>query len=150
MEPSLPLTGGCLCRRVRYEVRAQPFAVTLCHCNICQTRTGSAFSMSMIVPREGFVLTEGKTVSRDLPGGSGSLSRQNFCDDCLVRTHSEPSAHANVINVRPGTLDDRSWLRPAGQIWTRSARPWALQQGILSCDENPTEPAAMARAFREM
>jgi hypothetical protein len=26
--------------------------------------------------------------------------------------------------MRPGILDDTSWLRPVAHIWTRSAQPW--------------------------
>lgn len=58
-EPPLPWSGGCLCKRVRYEVRVEPLTLTLCHCTICQKRTGSAFSIAMAVVREGFVLTAG-------------------------------------------------------------------------------------------
>ncbi|MEX0272119.1 hypothetical protein AB3R30_23625 [Leptolyngbyaceae cyanobacterium UHCC 1019] len=26
--------------------------------------------------------------------------------------------------MKPGTLDDTSWLQPVGHVWTRSAQPW--------------------------
>jgi hypothetical protein len=26
--------------------------------------------------------------------------------------------------VKAGSLDDTSWLRPVGHIWTRSRQPW--------------------------
>ena len=35
MAPKLPLAGGCLCGAVRYEVRARPFFVYMCHCTDC-------------------------------------------------------------------------------------------------------------------
>jgi hypothetical protein len=149
MEVSLPLMGGCYCRRVRYEIRLQPLTLVACHCTICQTRTGSAFSMSMPVMREGFVVTEGATITRDLPGGSGNLLTQHFCDYCLVRTHTEPHANRAVVYVRPGTLDDRSWLKPVAQLWTNDGRPWACIDGILTFEGEASEPVALLRAFRE-
>jgi hypothetical protein len=44
--------GGCLCGALRYEISGEPLAVAVCHCPDCQVQSGSAFSMSMLVPRE--------------------------------------------------------------------------------------------------
>jgi hypothetical protein len=48
----LPLTGGCLCGAIRYEIAEPPFAVYTCHCTDCQRITSSAFSIGMVVPAE--------------------------------------------------------------------------------------------------
>jgi hypothetical protein len=149
MHPSLPLTGGCSCGRVRYEVRTPPLTIALCHCTICQARTGSAFSMAVPVLREGFGLTLGSTITRDLPGGSGALSTQHFCDHCLVRTHSEPHSSPTVTYLRPGTLDDRSWIQPVAQLWTRSSHAWACLDDIVTFEQGPTDPNALVKAYRE-
>jgi len=29
-----------------------------------------------------------------------------------------------VVSIKPGTLDDTSWLRPSAFIWMRSAQGW--------------------------
>ena len=149
MEPALPLEGGCLCRRVRYEVRVQPFTLVVCHCSICQSRTGSAYSMTLPVARDGFAVALGTTITRDLPGASGALLTQHFCEQCLVRTHTEPHTNPSVTYVRPGTLDDRTWLRPAAQIWTSVGHSWACVDGILSFEANPGDPTELVRAYRE-
>jgi hypothetical protein len=133
---------------VRYEVSVQPLTIAICHCTICQSRTGSAFSMNMPVVSDGFVVTEGTTITRDLPGGSGALLTQHFCEHCLVRTHTQPHANPAVVYVRPGTLDDTSWIEPVAQIWTSEGQGWACQEGLLSFDGNPAEPAALLRAYR--
>jgi hypothetical protein len=147
--PALPLTGGCLCRQVRYEVRSEPLTIAICHCTICQRRTGSAFSMSMPIAREGFALVAGATITRDMPGGSGKLLTQHFCEHCLVRTHTEPHVNRALVYVRPGTLDDTRWLQPAVQLWTDFGQRWALCDGVPSFDEGPTDPGALVRAYRE-
>ena len=38
----LPLTGGCLCGALRYEVSETPLAIYTCHCTDCQHLTSSA------------------------------------------------------------------------------------------------------------
>lgn len=127
MTLTLPMRGGCICGNVRYEVAGQPLIETMCHCTTCQRRTGSAFSMNLIVMQQDFAVTQGKTVTRDLPTGSGKINVQHFCNDCLVRTHTEPVASPTLVYVRPGTLDDPKAITPGVQIWTRSALPWALR-----------------------
>ena len=47
----LPLTGGCLCGGVRYEISEPLVSAGYCHCTRCQRRTGTAASaQGRIVP----------------------------------------------------------------------------------------------------
>ena len=50
----LPLTGGCLCGAIRYEVTQPPLKVYTCHCLDCQRITSSAFSIGVTIPGEAF------------------------------------------------------------------------------------------------
>ena len=43
---------------------------------------------------------------------------------CNTRLWSELEKNPKLAVVRPGTLDDTSWLRPVAHLWTRSAQPW--------------------------
>jgi hypothetical protein len=40
----LPLSGGCGCGAVRFEVRAPLVSASYCHCSCCRRRTGTAAS----------------------------------------------------------------------------------------------------------
>jgi len=147
MTITLPLTGGCLCGAVRYEVTAQRLLVTACHCTTCQTRSGSAFAMTMIVPRGALGVTQGQPITREIPSASGRVSAHYYCDACLVRLYSEP-AMPTISYVRPGTLDDRKWITPAAQIWTRSAQPWAIAEGVPCFEEGFTDAGALIAAWQ--
>ena len=43
-EPSFPLTGGCGCGAVRFELREPLVSASYCHCTRCRRRTGTAAS----------------------------------------------------------------------------------------------------------
>jgi hypothetical protein len=141
--------GGCICGKLRYRV-AEPQVVLMCHCKNCQQRTGSAYSLAMLTFRRDFQVIAGETISRELPGGSGALHRQHICPECLTRTHTEMLAHPDIINVRPGTLDDPSVARPIAQIWTSLAQPWAIAPDIQAFKENPEDVEGLAAAWRSM
>jgi len=146
--PRPPLAGGCICGQLRYALSDLPQVVLACHCHNCQKRSGSAYALSMITLRRDFAVTAGESLSRDLPGGSGALHRQHICPDCFARTHTEMLAYPDIINVRPGTLDDPSFAKPIAQCWTSLAQPWALIEGLRAFEENPTDVEGLAAEWR--
>jgi hypothetical protein len=141
----LPLTGGCLCGAIRYEVTQPPLKVYACHCLDCQRITSSAFSIGVTIPGEAFRQTGKEAVG--LPGGitaSGRVKTRWVCPDCGTtlyggpRLGTEPPGYNRTI--RGGTLDDTSWLKPTMHFWTRSKQPWVVMPDGDACYD--TQPGA--------
>jgi hypothetical protein len=44
------------CGAVRYLVTRPFLTAYICHCHLCQKRTGSAFSLSVVLPADGLEL----------------------------------------------------------------------------------------------
>ena len=63
--------GGCQCGALRYRVNGEPIALAVCHCRECQRQSGSAFGMSLVVPKDSFQLLSGepKTFTRTADSG---------------------------------------------------------------------------------
>ena len=59
---TLPLTGGCLCGRVRYEITAPLVFAAYCHCTRCQRRTGAAASVSARIAPGSLRIVSGREV----------------------------------------------------------------------------------------
>ena len=55
----LPQTGGCQCRKIRYEIIEAPRLIYTCHCTDCQHITSSAFSLGVALPETAFHRTAG-------------------------------------------------------------------------------------------
>ncbi len=134
-----PYTGGCQCRQVRYEIRAEPLTVYACHCKECQRQSASAFGMSMPVPRDAVVLLQGKPKQWRRMSDSGREVVCFFCGECGTRLFHNPSRNLKITNIKPGTLDDTSQLRAVGNLWTRSAQPWIrCNDDLLNYEQQPT------------
>ena len=143
----LPLVGGCLCGAVRYEVTGQPLMVVACHCRDCQKRTSSAYSMNMPVRVRDFTITAGtpREIVRQTPSGGQTLHL--YCDACMSRIASRPQSTPAIASVRPGTLDDTSWLAPTLHIFARSALQGAVPSGATAFATDPPDFAPFVAAF---
>jgi hypothetical protein len=126
----LPLTGGCLCGALRYEISEAPVMTYTCHCTDCQHVTSSAFSIAVTVPDRAFRLSHGEPRLVQKTADSGRIVTRWLCPDCACWIVSSPQAGASsaemIRRVRAGTLDDTSWLKPTAHFWTRSKQAWVV------------------------
>jgi hypothetical protein len=122
MQP--PYHGGCQCGAIRYRITAEAAVVYACHCTICQKQSGSAFGMAMRIPAEQFHLTKSELKSFERTAESDQTFINSFCPDCGTRIHHKADRRPDQISLKPGTLDDTSWLHPSHHVFVRSAQPW--------------------------
>ena len=68
--PQLPLTGGCGCGAVRFEVSEPLVRAHYCHCTRCQRRSGTAASADASPAPGSFRIVKGRIEAACLaPGG---------------------------------------------------------------------------------
>jgi hypothetical protein len=123
----LPLTGGCHCGKLRYEITAAPILTYTCHCTDCQRITGTAFSLAIIVSESSFRLTAGEPRPVERVADSGRVNIRLLCPDCgcWISGIGRPGTDGVLVRrVRAGTLDEPSWVRPTAHFFTRSKQPW--------------------------
>jgi hypothetical protein len=148
---AFPQHGGCLCGDTRYSLAEDPITVYVCHCTDCQRQSGASFAVSMLVPNEALEIIQGRPGEYSLELPDGRRRQSNFCTRCSTRLWGGSSAPGIAV-LEPGTLDDTSWFRPIGHIWTRSAQPWLhIPADTLNFDEQPQgeERLALVRAWKE-
>jgi hypothetical protein len=93
---------------VRYRLEGEPLGLGVCHCTECQKQSGSAFGMSLVVPEDAFRLLSGELKSFSVVCDSGRTKQCAFCPECGTRIHHRVFEAA--LSIKPGTLDDTSWL----------------------------------------
>jgi hypothetical protein len=118
----LPLTGGCLCGRVRFEVTRPLRSAGYCHCTRCQRRTGTAASPQARVEPGSLVITAGEDLitTYEPPDGFAKL----FCSSCGSALFSRSPDDSSVMSVRLGAFDDDPGIRPTYRQWLERAVPW--------------------------
>ena len=136
------IQGGCLCGAVRYSSDADPIVTAVCHCADCQRQTGTAFSIVIGVPADGFRV-EGSPAGYTTTGeDTQQPTERSFCSTCGSPLWSESGASPGVLYVKAGTLDDKSWVAPQAHVWTSRAQPWVdLPEGPATFARSPGAPA---------
>lgn len=117
-------TGGCACGAVRYEVTGDPIRVSVCHCNDCQRRTGSAFGIGCVFPRDAVTLVQGEMKIFERPSNSGNWVRFHFCPECGSSVIWDFEILPQARGIAGGSFDDTGWLDPKRHVWTKSAQQW--------------------------
>jgi hypothetical protein len=148
---AFPQHGACLCGDVGYRLTEDPLTLYACHCTDCQRQSGTSFALSMIVRLRALEITRGRPGEYTIEMGDGRLKRSNFCGRCSTRLWGLSSLNGFAV-LEPGTLDDTTWLRPVGHIWTRSAQPWLpIPDDTLNFSEQPGEDRypELVRAWKQ-
>ena len=140
-----PKTGGCQCGAVRYELTGEPLAPIICHCTECQKQTSSAFGMTLPVAKRDFRLVSGSLNQWRRMADSGRELACFFCPECGSRVYHSSSLGPDYWHLKPGTLDDTSWLAPVAQVWTDSAQPWLELADLESFPRQPADIAALVK-----
>ena len=117
-----PLTGGCLCGGVRYEVTEPLLRAGYCHCTRCQRRTGTAASPQARVAPGAFRIVSGEELLRSYQPDDGFA--KVFCSVCGSSLWSRDREDADVVSVRLGTFDRDPGIRPASRQFVAYAAPW--------------------------
>jgi hypothetical protein len=130
---SAVITGGCLCKNVRFAYTGTLGAAAYCHRSDCRKCTGSAFNVSVGVERAHFEITVGLPKDFVKKGDSGNEHTRHFCPDCGSPLFTSSPRHPDRLYLKAGAFDDPTLIQPTYQSWTRSSVSWAtIKAGLCS------------------
>ena len=81
----LPITGGCICKSIRYECSVAPLGMGNCHCRDCQYSSGTGYSSVFAVPASAVKIT-GKPKYYESFSDTGIKPR--LCSSHLLRSQN--------------------------------------------------------------
>jgi hypothetical protein len=114
----LPITGGCQCGRIRYEITGPLINPHICHCRMCQRAFGNFFAALVGVKRKSIDWSKGEPEFFQ----SSSVIKRGFCAKCgtpLTYANDE-AAH---ISVSIGSLDNPEIAVPEAQYGAEATLP---------------------------
>jgi len=120
----LPITGGCLCGAIRYEISKPPLGSRTCWCRLCQYLAAGSASVNMIFPADAVAVT-GPLRTFDRIADSGNHVTRGFCPECGTQVTSGSIENGHLMVIRTGTLDDPGLMGPQATIWADMAPHWA-------------------------
>jgi hypothetical protein len=118
----LPLTGGCLCGAVRFEVTEPLVSSGYCHCTRCQRRTGTAASPGARIAPGSLRVLAGEEHIRAYEPEEGFA--KVFCTACGSSLWSRSQEDPEVFSIRLGAFDDDPGIRPTYRQFVAYAAPW--------------------------
>jgi hypothetical protein len=92
--------------------------------------------MAMPVKKDSLTVT-GPTKQFTRAADSGNEVTGVFCPECGVRIYHMLKSVQHLLSLKPGTLDDTSWLRPSYFIWMKSAQGWVPAPNGVETFEGP-------------
>lgn len=133
-------------RPSRYTVRrAIRFQLYACHCKDCQTRSGSAFGLSVVVLASELSI-EGNVIEGQHVQPSGAVAGIVACSECLTRLYTSNDCRPGILNLRAGTLDDSASLTPGFHLWVSSKQPWIIiPHDVPALETQPIDQAEWQR-----
>lgn len=117
-----PITGRCLCGRVRLAIAEPLLEADYCHCTRCQRRTGSAASATAMVAPGSFRVTAGEELLGAYAPEGGW--RDHFCRECGASVYGRSPEDPEQICVPLGVIDGDPGVRPTYRQHVGSAAPW--------------------------
>jgi hypothetical protein len=118
---SLPITGGCLCGQVRYELRAEPTHLVDCHCLDCRRASGAPFVTWGTVQKSDLKIVCGEVRQFSFAGRVRSFA--GCCGTTLFFADNDCTP---AIDIAIASLDQPEPYAPSRTIWVEDKLPWAI------------------------
>ncbi|MGI9483107.1 MAG: GFA family protein, partial [Hyphomicrobiales bacterium] len=133
-----PVTGGCLCGNIRYEIINPPIDVGYCHCKMCQRFTGAPMIAGSTFAKDSVLFTKGKVKFYQ----SSPIAKRGFCDSCGSSMVYQPISRrwTDWIFLFAGTLDNADEFVPEWHLGVESHVPWLKYNDELPkvrCEDSP-------------
>ena len=139
------LNGQCLCGGIQFKIEGElpthdgqaPLPV-YCHCKMCQRVTGSAFTVSIMVPVNQLQWLSGEELLKPYPSSPGSL--RSFCSECGSNISFIDGNDPDNIFIQAGTINEPCDLKPQSHIFVADKASWyQINDDLVQFDAYPED-----------
>ena len=115
------VTGGCLCRAVRYEAEVNLREAFYCHCKTCQKTHAAAFATVARIKTTELFIDSGESLLTSFK--SSPSKTRYFCSKCGAHIYAYVEGQDEFV-LRLGTLDEDPSARPIRHIFVSEKASW--------------------------
>lgn len=115
--------AACQCGSLTATCEGEPERRSICHCLMCQRRTGSAFGLNAHWPEER-VRIGGGHASFTRTVEEGFWVRSSFCPECGTTLFWQIERRPGMISVAVGGFADPSFPEPLVSVYGERRHPW--------------------------
>lgn len=116
-------TARCACGALSVTARSEPSKISACHCQSCQRRTGSAFSVAVFYGREQ-VTQHGPSRTYVRPGDSGLNVEFHLCPTCGTSVFWYPEFRPKLVGVAIGCFAGDPPGPPTQSVYEDFRQDW--------------------------
>jgi hypothetical protein len=117
----MPITGGCHCGAIRYEVAGEMLVHALCHCTDCRRHAGAPMVGWAMYPLDTVKVTRGEPKVY----ASSEHGRRHFCADCGTGLfYINESVMPGIIDIQSATSDDPDAIPATAHIQIADRIKW--------------------------
>ncbi len=113
----------CSCGSLTATVIAWSPVVALCHCEDCQRRTGSAFSVGGFWPTDAVTIA-GPAAFWTRPTAGGQTVTNRFCPTCGSTLSWTADKFPGLIGIAAGAFADPAFPPPLRAVWESRKMRW--------------------------
>jgi hypothetical protein len=117
----MPITGGCHCGRIRYQVEGEPLAHALCHCKDCRRHAGAPLVGWTMYAQDALEVTKGEPKIYE----SSADGRRLFCAECGTGLfYTNAITLPGIVDIQSATYDDPEAVAPQVHIQVAERIKW--------------------------
>ena len=132
----MKIEGGCLCGKVRYS--GEPSRSLSAYAIVRPARRAQERPSTPSSQCRAGISTNGTVQTHTGGGAEHWVAARRFFRECGSPVAVEAEVMPDTVMIPLGTLDDKSGVRPAMQIYCDSAQPWVmLEAGIQRFPKMP-------------
>ncbi len=133
------MNGSCACGKVTYRC-GDPVQVVSCHCTLCRSINGGAFSSYIVVMADA-VEVSGQTYLSAYTATDSST--KHFCSACGTPIYnSNPAGYPGMSMFYLGTAEEPAGFVPRINIFCRSKLEWVDTPSEQRCFSGPPQRGA--------
>jgi hypothetical protein len=120
-------TARCHCGNLTVECSGEPEQIFMCHCEMCQRRTGTAFNLGAWFSRDD-VRIAGAETTYQRSGELGALWTFHFCPTCGTSLYwTLESVFPGQLGVAVGCFADPAFPAPTLSFYGKRRHAWLTQ-----------------------